>query len=152
MRVFLYIFFLLALSGCSGGLETTDITFYDSYGKDYKIKSASETIKEEYNLNKKPKLILIATSSKNQTQYNRQMNIIHDTDPEKMQYLYIVANSEEVDTSGYYIEKTAANDILSGKNFRITLYNESGIPVKESNAVLNKDDLVKFLTENPSGH
>jgi len=151
MRTLLYVSLLLALASCSNSFNVKDIAFYDSYGKEYQLRISQKTIKKEYGLNKKPKIIIIATSSNNTRIFKEQMSIIHNIDAEKMSYMYVVANSNEEDRSGYYTDPSTALRILSGEEFRIIIFSEDVRPVADSSQILSVGNIIDHLTKSSSG-
>lgn len=151
MRILLYTSLFLLFFGCSAPHKITDIYFYDSYEKKYQLSLFSETIKKEYNLNDKPKIIFVATSSADIKKYKDQMNILHVINAEEMSYLYVIANSNKEDRSGYFTDQSDAEKILSGKEFKIIIFNEQGKTIKESEQVLGKKDIISHLIKNSNG-
>jgi hypothetical protein len=140
---------LFMVSGCSGMNGKTEFAFYDAYGALYNSSTAGLNVKKEFNLESKPKLVVIATSSKYNPKFIEQMNILSKVNAEEMNYMYIIANSEEEDRSGYYFRKAEAANFLSGDSFKIAIYDENGEAIKKSDHIIRSNDLKFYLAEVP---
>lgn len=156
MRKIAYISFLILFAGCSSFVTSQDISsatfsFYDSYGRVYDLDTASTRVQEEYQLENKPIIIIIATNSTKQDQFVEQMRVIEKVDPENFQYMYVVANSENEDNSGYFTTKSVASNLLSGKQFKIIVNDQCGKPIKSSYQTINETELKHCLTTAFSG-
>ena len=156
MRKISYIIICVILLGCSSLVASQDIsssnfTFYDSYGRTYEIDTASSQVQEEYQLENKPIIIIVATNSTNQKQFIEQMKVIEDINAEVFQYMYVVANSEVEDSSGYFTKKNVALKLLSGKQFRVIINDQCGKLIKSSYQSINENELKHFLTTAFSG-
>ena len=64
----------------------------------------------------------------------------------KMEYIYVVANSEEEDHSGYYATKSTAKKLLDGNSFKIIIYDGKGKLITQSQEVIGEQKLVHLLT------
>jgi len=146
MRILLYLLSSCLLLACSEQSRSTSFVFYDSHGVLYKSDSAGTNAKKEYNLAKEPKLVLIATTSAKIDKFVEQMSIIYKTDAEKYQYMYVVANKEKENRSGYYTSSSDAEKLVAGNPFRIFIYNESGKLITSSTNVISSDKLKSHLT------
>ena len=108
MRTIVIILFFISLFACAYNGNSEEITFSDAYGKHYSSSTMGAVIKKEYDLDEKPKLILLATSNSDLEEFKSQLRIIKEIDAEKFQYLYVIANIETVDKSGYHTSKMDA--------------------------------------------
>ncbi len=61
-------------------------------------------------------------------------------------YLLVIANAENIDSSGYYTSIEEAASILKGNEFKITIMNGQGDLVIESTKTLDAVELKKHLT------
>ncbi len=77
--------------------------------------------------------------------YEAQLEIMSTLDAEELQYLYVIANSEKVDSSGYHMQTTESERILSGDDFKIIVYDENGSAILIENKVVSETDLEKHL-------
>jgi uncharacterized protein (UPF0333 family) len=146
MRITAYFIISLLIFGCSATSIPQEFTFYDSHGIIYHSSTATQNAKMEYGLDQEPRLIIIATSSENEKKFKKQMRIIYNVNAEQMQYMYVVANSEEEDHSGYYATKSTAKKLLDGNSFKIIIYNGKGKLITQSQEVIGEQKLVDLLT------
>ena len=151
MRTLHYLILSFLVFACSNSVSTTAFSFYDSHGVSYRSDTAGVNAKKEYELIKEPKLILIATSSASLKQFAQQMEVIYKTDAEKLQYMYVVANKEKEDHSGYYTSTSVAKNLIPDKIFKINIYDEHGKLIVSSNKVISADNLKLHLTKGSSG-
>jgi hypothetical protein len=157
MRKIAFIFIWVIFLGCSPFVASQDIinssnfTFYDSYGRMYEIDTASSQVRKEYQLENKPIIIIIATNSTNQRKFIEQMKVIEKVNAEEFQYLYVLANSENEDNSGYFTTKTVASKLLSGKQFKIIINDQCGKRIKSSYQTINETEFKNCLTTAFSG-
>ena len=150
MKALTYALLLFVLSGCSSSAKNIGHSFYDSHGKSYHSSTASLNLEREYQLDGKPGLVIVATTSENVSKFKQQMSVIHKVNPEQMQYLYVIANSEKEDVSGYYTEKIVAKKILAGDSFKIIIYDEKGKVLRKSTEVIGEEKLRYYLAKDPS--
>jgi len=150
MRTIVIILFLISLFACAHNGNSEEITFSDSHGKHYSSNTVGAIIKKEYDLNEKPKLLLLATSNSNLEAFKSQLRIIKEIDAEKFQYLYVIANIETVDKSGYHTSKMDAKRILGNAAFKIIIYDQNGTLVQSSKAVVDKKVILHHLTKSSS--
>jgi len=108
-------------------------------------------IKKEYGLDENPKLILLATSNSDLDKFKSQLKIIKEIDAEKFQYLYVIANSKTLNKSGYHTSIFDAKNILGNSTFKIIIYDQNGILVRNSALVLGKNMILQHLTKSSSG-
>lgn len=80
------------------------------------------------------------------------MNIIYNINAEEFQYMYIIANSEEEDHSGYYTSMSTSKKLLTGDIFKVLIYDEKGNSIAQSNKVSNENSLKYHLTNKSSEH
>ncbi len=151
MRTIVIILFFISLFACAHNGNSKEITFSDSHGKHYSSSTVGSTIKKEYDLNEKPKLILLATSNSDLEEFKSQLRIIKEIDAEKFQYLYVIANTETVNNSGYHTSKMDAKKILGNAAFKIMIYVQNGTLVQSSKAVIDKKAILNHLTKNSIG-
>jgi len=146
MKITVWFMLLFILIGCASTNELTEFTFYDSHGNEYNSLTAPSNLKKEFNIDVKPRMVVIATSSKSNTKYKEQIDIISKVNAEEMQYLYVVASSKEEDHSGYYVEKMNSERILVGDDFKVIVYDEIGQIVIKSTNVIGVVELKNHLT------
>ncbi len=146
MKALMWITALTILSGCANLSKLTELTFYDAHGEEYNSSTASSNLKKKFNLEDKPRIVVIATSSKSNQRYKEQISAINKVNAEEMQYLYIVANTDDEDHSGYYMTRKGSKHILAGDIFKVIIYDELGQIIKKSNEVIGVDVLMKHLT------
>jgi hypothetical protein len=151
MRAIIY-FVISILLGCSCVNSQAGFTFYDSHSERYHSSTAGLNAKKEYGLEREPKIVVVATSSKDNLKYKEQMKIIYNVNAEEMQYMYIIANSEGEDRSGYYTSKSISKKLLAGDIFKVLIYDENGNIIAQSNEVFNEGRLKYHLTNKSSGH
>lgn len=130
---------------CSSSNQFSNIYFHDSYKTSYELKTAPHILQKEYNLENPPKLILLATSKNELELFKLQLNEIYQIDAEEINYIYIIANAEKEYKGQYYTSMNTAKRILSGKMFKIIIFNEQGKIIKNSDQVLYKEKLKKIL-------
>ncbi len=130
---------------CSTSGPVSDISFFDSYGKKYILKSAADEIKEDYGLPKAPKIILVLASEPNSKMAKLQLKAISEIDAERYPYIYVVGNSKKADRSGYFILPGQAKELLNGKKFKVILIGSGGNLLKGSTAPLTKDEIIRYL-------
>ncbi len=151
MRTTIIILLFISLFACAHKGNSEKIVFYDSYGKYYSSDTVGAKIKKEYGLNEKPKLILLATSNSNLEEFKSQLRIIKEINAEKYQYLYVMANIEVVNNSGYHTSKMDAQKILGNSAFKIMIYDQNGTLIQNSNEVIDKKIILRYLTKSSSG-
>jgi hypothetical protein len=142
--------FLSILLGCSCVNSKAGFTFFDSHSKRYHSSTVGLNAKKEFGLEREPKIVVVATSSKDNPKYKEQMKIIYDVDAEEMQYMYIIASSEEEDRSGYYTSMATSKKLLNGDILKVLIYEEGNI-IAQSNEVFNERSLKYYLTNKSSG-
>lgn len=150
MRVIICFLFSISL-GCSCFNSQAGFTFYDAHNECFHSSTAGLNVKKEFGLAKEPKIVVVATSSQDNLKYKEQMKIIYNVDAEEMQYMYIIANSEEEDRSGYYTNVTTSRKILAGDAFKVIIYDEEGNIIVQSNEVFKESGLKYYLTKKSSG-
>ena len=151
MRGIAYLLVLLLSSSCSSMCVSKEFSFYDSHGVLYRSNSAGSDVKNEYQLERNPKIILLATLSTREIKYQEQISVIQKLDAEKYQYMFVLANAEEEDRSGYYASKSVASELLNGSSFKIIIYGEHGELLRESSQVIREEKLEHHLTKSSSG-
>lgn len=151
MRTIVIVLFFISLFACAHNRNSEEITFFDAYGKRYSSNTVGAVIKKEYDLNEKPKLILLATSNSDLEEFKSQLRIIKEIDAEKFQYLYVIANVETVDKSGYHTSRIDAKKILGNSAFKIIIYDQNGTLAQSSKAVVDKKVILHHLTKSSSG-
>ena len=144
-----FILSILLIYGCAS--SHAEFTFYDSHNKRYHSSTAGLNVKKEFGLEREPKIVVVATSSKDNPKYKKQMKNIYNVDAEEMQYMYIIANSDEEDRSGYYTSMATSKKLLDGDIFKVLIYDEEGNIIAQSNEVFNESSLKYYLTNKSSG-
>jgi hypothetical protein len=129
----------------------TGFTFYNSHSELYHSSTAGLNAKKEFGLEREPKIVVVATSSNENPKYKEQLKSIHNVNAEDMQYMYVIANSEEEDRSGYYTSMSTSKKLLAGDNFKILIYDEKGNIIAQSNKVFDESSLKYHLTHKSSG-
>lgn len=152
VRAILLILSFVFLFACAHSGNVEGIVFSDSHGENYNSGTMGAKIKKVYGLDESPRLILLATKSAELEEFKSQLKIIKGIDAEKFQYLYVIANSETVNASGYFTSKMEAEKILGNAKFKIIIYNQSGALVRSSNTVLGEQVMLHHLTKNVSKH
>lgn len=152
MKVATYLVLLFIFAGCVNIENSTAVKFYDADGTMYRTTTAASSVKKEFNLDTEPRLVVVATSSKSNPEYKEQMRIILKVDAEEMQYMYIIANSEEENHSGYFIKADDAKALLAGDSFKIIIYGENGEIMVNSRSIIEEDNLKMHLTRGPNDH
>ncbi len=140
------LFGLLITTACIAQTTINDISFHDSQGIEYKSSSAGEIIKKNYNLDSLPAIIVLATSDVKLPFFTSQLSNINIFNAEEYEYLLVMANTRNVDSSGYYTSAEQAESILKGSAFKIIIINGQGNMVIESTKVLSAVELKKHLT------
>ncbi len=136
----------LLFVACSSMNKAAVFEFYDSSNKVYALVSAPSQLMREYGLVNKPKMVLIATKSIKSSNLDKQLKSIHSVDAERFGYIVILTNTEKPDTDGYYASTETAKQILSGSEFRITVFDEASKNVASSSTPLSPEELKKHLT------
>ena len=152
MRTIIKVLFIISLIGCSQSSVSEIVMFSDSHGKYYRSDTVGGIIKNEYGLNENLSLILLATSNSDSEEFKSQLKIIKEIDAEEFQYLYVIANSDTLNKSGYYTSKIDAKNILGNTKFKIIIYDQHGDLVQSSSAVLEKKTILYYLTKSSSRH
>lgn len=151
MRIISLFFMGFLLISCFSSKKISSFEFYDSGGNPYQLFSAGEKIKQEYNLLKKPKIVLVATKERQSSELKKQLSAIYQVDAEELGFILILTNAEQPDKSGYYTDKMTAKDILNQDSFRIVIINEAARPIASSNTPISSEDLKNYLTKSSSG-
>ena len=149
MKVTKYLFVLIFFLGCSSIKTPSTFTFYGPHGRMYQSDIASKMVKKAFKLERSPKLVVLATSSSTNQKYIEQSHDISKANAEELGYMFIVANSEEEDQSGYYLKKEDAENYLSGNDFQVVVYDNRGRVITQSNDVISLDDFKAFLADKP---
>jgi hypothetical protein len=139
------VFFVL-LTGCANNVTSESIGFYDAYGKQYQSIFAPSDIRNEFGLSREPRIVIIATSTTANEKYLKQLSIVSRVDAEEFEYLYVVANTEEEDRSGYYVSVSESINILDGESFRVIVLDEKGEVLEKTSHVLSDNELKSHLT------
>ncbi|GEM_PF-5098730 len=144
-KVFIAWIALFFISCAYPGSSISNIRFFDSYGKQYFLEDGANEIKENYGLQKAPKTVVIVASDPNSKRLESQLKIVSEIDPEKYRYIYIVGNSKKADKSGYYILPRDSEKLLGGEEFRVIVIGRGGKLLKNSVAILSKDEIIRYL-------
>ncbi len=147
MKVLIWIMLLIALSGCASTSESTEFKFYDAHGEEYNSLTAPSNLKKEFNLDNQPSMVIIATSSSSNLGYKEQIDVIDKVNAEEVEYLYIVANSEEEQSQGYYMTREDSANILEGATFKIIIFDGLSKVIKKSNQVIGVDEFKNYLAK-----
>lgn len=146
MKLAAFALFVSIITGCSAGTQNYKLPdFYDSYNKEYSFNSAQEVIQHEYNLTKKPFIIVILANTNQNREFTDQLSSISEVSPESHEYLYVVGLESEEDRSGYYITRASASTLLKKAPFKVIIYDRHGDPIVESGIHLNADSLKDYL-------
>jgi len=145
MKIPVWFMVISMFIGCTSVSQLTGFRFYDANGGVYNSLTAPSVFKKEFNLNNKPKMLIIATSSKSNQKYKLQIEAMNKINAEEMEYLYILANSEEENNSGYYMTKLDSSNILKGNYFRVIIYDQFGKIIKESTKIIGEKELITNL-------
>jgi hypothetical protein len=148
MRLASFVLVLVSVIGCAHTGKSADFTFHDAHGNIYSASSTPTKLQKEFDLSSKPKIVVIAASSISNIKYKEQISEISKLNAEELQFLYVLANSEEEDNSGYYSTLTASSKILDGKEFKILIYGGQGEIIKSSDTVIKAEELKNHLTFN----
>ena len=143
-------FILLILIGCSCINSQAGFIFYDAHSERYHSSTAGINAKNEFGLEREPKIVVVATSSKDNPKYKEQMKIIYNVNAEEMQYLYIIANSQEEDRSGYYTSRSTSKKFLDGDIFKVLIYDERGGIIAQSKEIFSESSLEHHLSKSSS--
>jgi hypothetical protein len=144
-------FILPVLIGCSFVNNQAGFKFYDAHSECYHSSTAGLNAKKEFGLEREPKIVVVATSSKDNPKYKEQMKTIYNVNAEEMQYMYIIANSKEEGRSGYYTSTSTSIKLLAGDIFKVLIYDEKGDLIAQSNEVFSESRLKYHLTRKSSG-
>ena len=137
---------LLLTMACTTQTTVNGILFHDTQGITYESSSAGQIIKKNYNLDSFPTIIVLATSDIKSPLFMSQLKSINTFNAEEYGYLLVIANAENIDSSGYYTSIEEAASILKGNEFKITIMNGQGDLVIESTKTLDAVELKKHLT------
>lgn len=148
MRLTIFWLLLATVAGCSTVEQTPAFTFYDAYGKPYTSRDASVRIKDEFQLESAPGLVLVAASSSDNPKFLAQREAIAATDPEDLQYIFILANAEEEERSGYYMKREDVHEVLGKNAFEISVIGGDGHIIAQSVDVMDAPTLSSHLSEN----
>ena len=151
MRLIILFFTIGLLASCFNNQKISSFEFYDSSGSLYQLASASERIKQEYNLLGKPKIILIASEKRQSSELEKQLSAIYQVDAEELGFILILTNTEQPDKSGYYADTMTAQNILNGKSFRVVIIDEAARGIASSNSPIDSEGLKNYLTQNLNG-
>lgn len=137
---------LLLTMACTTQTTVNGILFHDTQGTAYESSSAGQIIKKNYNLNSFPTIIVLATSDIKSPLFMSQLKNINAFNAEEYGYLLVIANAENIDSSGYYTSIEEAESILKGNEFKMIIMNGQGDLVIESTKTLGAVELKKYLT------
>jgi hypothetical protein len=137
----------LLITACAAETTLKDVSFYDTQGIEYSFTSAGKTIKEDYNLDSRPAIIVLATSDTSFPLFISQLSNVNMFNAEEYEYLLVTANSKNVDRSGYYTSAAKAELILDGSPFKIVIFNGQGNIIVESTNLISAVELKKHLTK-----
>ncbi len=147
MKTSMWIVLLIVLSGCVSTSESAEFRFYDAHGEEYNSLTAPSNFKKEFNLDAQPKMVIVATSSSSNPEYKEQIDVISKVNAEEMEYLYVIANSEEEQSQGYYMTREDSANILEGTTFKIIVFDGLSKAIKESNQVIGINEFKNYLTK-----
>jgi hypothetical protein len=68
-------------------------------------------------------------------------------DAEEYESLLVIADTKNIDSSGYHATTKQAEEILKGNTFKVIIFNGQGSVVVESNAPIEADALRIYLTK-----
>ena len=92
-------------------------------------------------------MVIVATSSSSNPEYKEQIDVISKVNAEEMEYLYVIANSEEEQSQGYYMTREDSANILEGTTFKIIVFDGLSKAIKESNQVIGINEFKNYLTK-----
>lgn len=147
MKTSIWIVLLIVLSGCVSTSESAAFRFYDAHGEEYNSLTAPSNFKKEFNLDTRPKMVVVAISSSSNPKYKEQIDVIGKVNAEEMEYLYIIANSEEEQSQGYYMTREDSANILEGTTFKIIIFDGLSKVVKNSNQIIGINEFRNYLTK-----
>ncbi len=137
---------MLSVLSCTNNIQDQSFVFFDAHGKTYNSKTAGENIYKQYKIENKPSIIVLATNNIKNKKFISQLNIVNSLNAEDYQYLLIVANSENIDKSGYYVSINESKRILDKDDYKILILNGSGDELLINNNIVSKESLINHLT------
>jgi len=146
MRIVNTILCLFLMISCTNQISATGVEFHDANGIGYHSKDAGAVIKDDYDLNSPPRIVIVAIENSTIPEYEQQLNNIYEVDAEQYEYILVVADTEVAHKSGYYTETAVAQKILDDELFTVAIYGINGEVVVSSNEVIDSDSLIQYLT------
>jgi archaellum component FlaG (FlaF/FlaG flagellin family) len=137
----------LLIAACSTQAKVDNVSFYDTQGVEYESLNAGKIIKKNYNLISSPATIILATADTNLPAFISQLNSVNLLDAEEYEYLLVIADTKNIDNSGYHTSARQAEEILKGNTFKIIIFNGQGNVVVESSTPIGADALRTHLTK-----
>ena len=146
-RIFLFIAVLFLNSSCVSVEQSQAFIIYSSTGEVYLSNSISKDLRKRYSLQANPALLILLTDTLENKDFRAQLNVLGQVNAETYEYIYVIGSSEEKDTSGYHITTKEAAAMLSGKQFQINIFNNSGELIHSSLDVINEKELKSHLEQ-----
>lgn len=148
MRTFLAILFSASLIlSCASNNLNSGFKIIDSHGQVYGSSDIAGQLKNEYNLEKAPKVVVLLTHKANNDKFKEQLSVLEKVDAENYQYIYATGSATGRNKSGYSLKKETAQAMLSGDTFQIRIYDERGSLIESSTTVLNRQEIIRHLTK-----
>ncbi|MEJ2046068.1 MAG: hypothetical protein P8X74_22945 [Reinekea sp.] len=128
--------------------EIFDFSFYSTIGTHYQISTVGEQIQARHPTLKKP--IIIAVVSSEPVTGNQKLRNQHDIfdqfGGEEYQYIYIMGSSVEPYNHSYHVTEEVAQELLSGSDFKILIFNRDAELVVEKDTVMPYEEVDKYLS------
>jgi len=137
---------VLSVLSCTNNVQNESLIFFDSHGEIYNSKTAGENISKQYKTENRPTIVVLATNNVKNKKFISQLNIVNSLNAEDYQYLLIIANSENIDKSGYYVSINESKRILNKGDYKILIFNGSGDKLLINNNIVSKESLIHHLT------
>ncbi len=144
------IIFTLLLIGIVSTIhaQKMNFDFSNSSGRKYNSETFSEQLEKEYNASFKVKIILLLTSSKNDSTYLRQEKILTKIDAERFQIIYVVACKNEELTDRYYTSRETAKKLMGETDsFRVYIVDAVGKLKYKSDRVISQNKIKELVNE-----
>ena len=133
---------LLAVS-CSSEKERFNIFKGNS---EYSSKTISSQLAKEYNLDRKPKVIVVLTQNETLLQYKKQLDtLMQNVDAEEEGLIYVIGNVDKRSKSSYAITPAQTKTMLATDQFQIRIYDSNGTLKKKSQSVLSAIEIKNVI-------
>jgi len=126
--------------------QILEFKFYNSNEKEYTTTTFNKQLETEYKSDFSERIILLETTSLNDSLYLKQKNILTSLDTETHQLIFITACSTEKFIHGYHTSIKVAKDIIgTNPKFRIRILNTRADIIFESHNVISVRKIKEIL-------